>query len=84
MSMNALCDLLHEFVAESHGLDEMAFRKLVAMYEEDLWAALQRSDFDTQMPPHEDTRMPPREDACCDNERRNMNGGCDNCGDPCF
>jgi len=21
---------------------------------------------------------------CCDNERRNMNGGCDNCGDPCL
>jgi hypothetical protein len=23
-------------------------------------------------------------EACCDNERRNMNGGCDNCGDPCL
>jgi hypothetical protein len=23
-------------------------------------------------------------DACCDNEKRNMNGGCDNCGDPCL
>lgn len=22
--------------------------------------------------------------ACCDNERRNMNGGCDNCGDPSY
>ncbi len=22
--------------------------------------------------------------ACCNNERRNMNGGCDNCGDPCL
>jgi hypothetical protein len=21
---------------------------------------------------------------CCSNERRNMNGGCDNCGDPCL
>ena len=21
---------------------------------------------------------------CCDNEHRNMNGGCDNCGDPCL
>lgn len=24
----------------------------------------------------------PRKNSCCDNERRNMNGGCDNCGDP--
>lgn len=23
-------------------------------------------------------------DACCANEKRNMNGGCDNCGDPCL
>ena len=23
-------------------------------------------------------------DACCDNEDRNMNGGCNNCGDPCL
>jgi hypothetical protein len=23
-------------------------------------------------------------DSCCGNERRNMNGGCDNCGDPCI
>ena len=22
--------------------------------------------------------------ACCKNETRNMNGGCDNCGDPCL
>ena len=22
--------------------------------------------------------------ACCANERRNMNGGCDNCGAPCL
>lgn len=22
--------------------------------------------------------------ACCHFENRNMNGGCDNCGDPCF
>ena len=22
--------------------------------------------------------------SCCDNEKRNMNGGCDNCGDPSF
>lgn len=22
--------------------------------------------------------------ACCENEKRNMNGGCDNCGDPCL
>lgn len=22
--------------------------------------------------------------ACCDNEKRNINGGCDNCGDPCL
>ena len=21
---------------------------------------------------------------CCPNEKRNMNGGCDSCGDPCF
>lgn len=21
---------------------------------------------------------------CCNNERRNMNGGCDNCGDPSY
>ena len=21
---------------------------------------------------------------CCENESRNMNGGCDNCGDPCL
>lgn len=21
---------------------------------------------------------------CCENEKRNMNGGCDNCGDPCL
>ena len=21
---------------------------------------------------------------CCDNEKRNMNGWCENCGDPCF
>ena len=21
---------------------------------------------------------------CCDNEKRNMDGGCDSCGDPCF
>lgn len=24
------------------------------------------------------------EASCCENERRNMNGGCDNCGDPCL
>lgn len=24
------------------------------------------------------------EGACCANEQRNMNGGCDNCGDPCL
>lgn len=23
-------------------------------------------------------------ESCCENERRNMNGGCDNCGDPCL
>lgn len=22
--------------------------------------------------------------SCCEDERRNMNGGCDNCGDPCL
>lgn len=22
------------------------------------------------------------EGTCCDNEQRNINGGCDNCGDP--
>lgn len=22
--------------------------------------------------------------SCCNNEKRNMNGGCDNCGDPCL
>lgn len=22
--------------------------------------------------------------SCCDNEKRNMDGGCDNCGDPCY
>ena len=21
---------------------------------------------------------------CCPNEKRNMNGGCDSCGDPCL
>lgn len=21
---------------------------------------------------------------CCENEKRNMRGGCDNCGDPCL
>lgn len=26
----------------------------------------------------------PREGACCDNERRDMNGWCRNCGDPCY
>ena len=26
----------------------------------------------------------PRKDACCDNEQRNINGGCDNCGDPSY
>lgn len=25
-----------------------------------------------------------REGACCANEQRNFNGGCDNCGDPSF
>lgn len=25
-----------------------------------------------------------RERACCEKETRNFNGGCDNCGDPCF
>ena len=25
-----------------------------------------------------------REDACCDNEDRNMNGGCNSCGAPCL
>jgi hypothetical protein len=29
-------------------------------------------------------RLPAEKGACCDNERRNMNGGCDNCGDPCI
>jgi aspartokinase-like uncharacterized kinase len=24
------------------------------------------------------------EGACCWNEQRNINGGCDNCGDPCI
>ena len=24
------------------------------------------------------------ERACCEKETRNFNGGCDNCGDPCF
>ena len=24
------------------------------------------------------------EDSCCENESRNMNGRCDNCGDPCL
>lgn len=24
------------------------------------------------------------EDACCINEKRNINGGCNNCGDPCL
>src|SRR6478609_4697173 len=24
------------------------------------------------------------DDHCCANESRNMNGGCDNCGDPCL
>lgn len=24
------------------------------------------------------------EGSCCENEQRNMNGGCDNCGDPCL
>lgn len=23
-------------------------------------------------------------ETCCNNERRNINGGCDNCGDPCL
>lgn len=23
-------------------------------------------------------------DACCENENRNINGGCDSCGDPCL
>ena len=23
-------------------------------------------------------------DACCESERRNLNGGCDNCGAPCL
>lgn len=24
------------------------------------------------------------EGSCCDNEKRGWNGGCENCGDPCF
>lgn len=25
-----------------------------------------------------------RIEPCCENENRNINGGCDNCGDPCL
>jgi hypothetical protein len=28
--------------------------------------------------------LPPVSMRCCPNERRNMNGGCDSCGDPCL
>ena len=28
--------------------------------------------------------LPIPEGACCANESRNINGGCDNCGDPCI
>lgn len=24
------------------------------------------------------------QDSCCENEQRNLNGGCDNCGAPCL
>ena len=32
------------------------------------------------------TKFEPKERSvsCCSNEKRNMNGGCDNCGDPCL
>lgn len=34
----------------------------------------------------EETSVPPKldVDACCENEDRNLNGGCDSCGDPCL
>lgn len=56
---------------------------LAAMADPNQYEAYQ-VDFPDEELELDDREREPKLDACCENEDRDINGGCKNCGDPCL
>ena len=80
---------LAELLVKSRGLDPQKVRLLnldIMSSAHQRGVALYRGDWTDAECPFDliSFTIHPAEGQCCLNEQRNMNGGCDNCGDPCL